>query len=406
MADKFAARGLGDRLAEAGLANAGRADEAQDRPLQLVGARLYREIFDDPVLDLFERIVVLVEHRLRRRNILADLGLLAPRQAQQHVEIVAHDGGLGRHRRHRLELLQLRRRLGAGFLGQFERRDLVGQLGDLIAFALVALIAELTLDRLQLLVEVIFALGLLHLALHAAFDLLLDLQHAKLALHEGEHHLESLGRIAFDQQRLLVGHLDLDVGGDRVGELARILNLAELHRGFGGQLAVELGIILELLDHRTHQRGHFGIGGVERLFTVVALQHFDVGSEIAVGLHQASQRGAALALDQHAHRAIGQFQQLQNDGGDADFVQIIAIGIVFARVELRDQENLLVGGHRRLQSRDRLVATNEQRHDHVGEHDDVAQRQHGIGVGGRRGLGRGERSFGHGYSGVASTTRA
>src|SRR5690606_25566227 len=55
LAHKFAPRGARDRLAEAGLAYAGRADEAQDRPLQLVGPRLHREIFDDAVLDLVER---------------------------------------------------------------------------------------------------------------------------------------------------------------------------------------------------------------------------------------------------------------------------------------------------------------------------------------------------------------
>ncbi len=65
LADELAPRRLGDRLAEAGLADAGRPDEAQDRPLQLVGARLHREIFDDPVLDLLERIMVLVEDGLR-----------------------------------------------------------------------------------------------------------------------------------------------------------------------------------------------------------------------------------------------------------------------------------------------------------------------------------------------------
>ena len=104
-------------------------------------------------------------------------------------------------------------------LRQLRLADLLGQLGELVA-ALLALVAELALDRLQLLVEIIFALRLLHLALDAAADLLLDLQHAELALHEGEHHLEPLRRIELDQQRLLVGDLDREVGRDRIGERA------------------------------------------------------------------------------------------------------------------------------------------------------------------------------------------
>src|SRR3546814_15257170 len=43
----FAAGRLGDRLGGRGLADARRADEAQDRSLDLRGARLHREIFND-----------------------------------------------------------------------------------------------------------------------------------------------------------------------------------------------------------------------------------------------------------------------------------------------------------------------------------------------------------------------
>src|SRR5258708_28945774 len=42
---------------------------------------------------------------------LLDLRLLRPRDREQPIEIVAHDGGLGRHRRHLPQLLELVRRL-------------------------------------------------------------------------------------------------------------------------------------------------------------------------------------------------------------------------------------------------------------------------------------------------------
>jgi NCS1 family nucleobase:cation symporter-1 len=58
------------------------------------------------------------------------------------------------------------------------------------------------------------------------------------------------------------------------------------------------------------------------------------------------QRGALLALDQHADGAVGQLQQLQHGGDHADVVERVAIGIVLGRIELRDEEDLLVGGHR------------------------------------------------------------
>ena len=53
-----------DRLAERGLADAGRTDQTQDRAGQLVGAALHREIFDDALLDLFEPEMVGVEDLL------------------------------------------------------------------------------------------------------------------------------------------------------------------------------------------------------------------------------------------------------------------------------------------------------------------------------------------------------
>jgi hypothetical protein len=54
----------GDRLAERSLADARRADEAQDRRLDLVDALLHREVLEDAFLDLLEAVVILVEHLL------------------------------------------------------------------------------------------------------------------------------------------------------------------------------------------------------------------------------------------------------------------------------------------------------------------------------------------------------
>jgi hypothetical protein len=49
---------------ERGLADARRADQAQDRRLDLVDALLHGEIFEDAVLDLLEAVVILVQHVL------------------------------------------------------------------------------------------------------------------------------------------------------------------------------------------------------------------------------------------------------------------------------------------------------------------------------------------------------
>ena len=60
-AHEFAVHGARDRLAERGLADAGRTDEAQDRRLALRRELAHGEIFDDAPLDLVEAVVVVVE---------------------------------------------------------------------------------------------------------------------------------------------------------------------------------------------------------------------------------------------------------------------------------------------------------------------------------------------------------
>jgi hypothetical protein len=77
------------------------------------------------------------------------------------------------------ELLQFGLGLLAASFGMPARLDLLlhlFQVGAFVAFA------QLLLDRLDLLVQVVLALALLHLALHAAADALLDLQDVEFGL--------------------------------------------------------------------------------------------------------------------------------------------------------------------------------------------------------------------------------
>ena len=62
---------------------------------------------------------------------------------------------------------------------------------------------------------------------------------------------------------------------------------------------------------------------------------------------------------------------------DAEIVERVAVGIVLARIELGDEEQFLVGGHRRFERGDRFLAADEQGNDAVRENDDVAKRKDG-----------------------------
>ena len=90
---------------------------------------MHGKVFDNAILHLFQRVVIGVQHFLRLADILLQLALLAPGQAQQHFEVVAYHRRFGAHGLHGAQLLQLAFGLGAGFLGKLGFLDLLGQFG-------------------------------------------------------------------------------------------------------------------------------------------------------------------------------------------------------------------------------------------------------------------------------------
>src|SRR5207247_10623443 len=82
-AHELAPHRLGDRAPQAGLADAGRADQAEDRGvaalgphravLALAGQLAHRQALDDPLLDLRPAVVVVVAPRLADREAEAAL---------------------------------------------------------------------------------------------------------------------------------------------------------------------------------------------------------------------------------------------------------------------------------------------------------------------------------------------
>ena len=215
-ADELAPRGPRDRAPETGLADTRRANEAEDRALQLGRTGLHREIFDNPLFHLFQPIVISVEHRLGLGQVFLDATFGAPRHAQQPVKIVAHNGRLGAHRAHAFQLLDLGFGLFARLFRQVGLGDPRFQFGNLVLA--VFAVTEFLLDRLHLLVQIVFTLGALHLTFDAGLDLLLDLKHRHFALHMAVDFFKPCAHIQRLQQRLFFGDLDAEVPGGQIGE--------------------------------------------------------------------------------------------------------------------------------------------------------------------------------------------
>ena len=252
--------------------------------------------------------------------------------------------------------------------GQLGLVDLVFEFGHLVAAVLA--FAELLLNRLQLLVEVVLALGLLHLALDAVADALLDLKDADLAFHVAEHLFQPFGHGLGFEQLLLLGDLQRQVRGDRVGELARIVDLVDRHQHLRRNLLVELDVLLELRDHGAGQRLDFLMRRPG-----VSSMTFGIGLKESLVLGKALDARALAAFDQHLDRAVRQLEELQHRADRADRVDIRGRRIVLRGVLLGDEQDLLIVLHHVFERPHRFLAADKERHDHVRENDDVAERQ-------------------------------
>ncbi len=146
--------------------------------------------------------MVLVEHRPRVLEVEVVLGRCVPRQRRDPLEVGADDAVLGRRRRQLLEPAELAVGRLARVLRQPGRVDLLAQLVHL-GLLLVAL-AELLLDRLQLLAQEVLALALFHLRLHLGLDLRAELDHLELAGEDLREPAQPLVDVDLLQQRLLL----------------------------------------------------------------------------------------------------------------------------------------------------------------------------------------------------------
>ena len=307
-----------------------------------------------------------VENLLSFGNILLDLALDPPRDRQQPIEIVAHHRRFRRHRRHLLELFELSQRLVLGFFRQLGVFDLFFELGDVVA---LVRIAKFFLNGLHLLIQIVLALCLLHLTFDTRTNLFLDLQNRDFAFHQCVDALKALGNRGGFKHVLLVGDFHRQVRSDGIGQLRVILDLANGAQNFRRDFLVELHIALELRNDRAGQcfKLIFGAGCIR--------DALDFGFEIIRVFDIACNFRAGAAFDQHFDSAVGELQQLQYGRKRAYLIDGIGRRIVVAGVLLSGKQDLLVGAHDFFKRRDRFLAPDKQRHDHIREDHDVAQWQ-------------------------------
>ena len=112
-----------------------------------------------------------------------------------------------------------------GLLGQSGRLDPLAQLVDL--GLLLVLLAELVLDRLQLLAQEVLALALVDLRLDLGLDLGAELDHLELAGEDLREAAQPLGDVDLLEQLLLLLGRDPQGAGDQVGERRRVVDVGD-----------------------------------------------------------------------------------------------------------------------------------------------------------------------------------
>ena len=117
-ADELAAHRPGDALAQAGLAHARRPDEAEDGAGDLGLELLDGQELEDAVLDVFQVVVVLVEHLAAVRDVQVVGGEDRPGQRHDPVEVGADDAVLGGGRGQLRQPVELAAGLLVHLLGQ------------------------------------------------------------------------------------------------------------------------------------------------------------------------------------------------------------------------------------------------------------------------------------------------
>ena len=240
-------------------------------------------------------------------------------------------------------------------------------------------LAELLLDRLELLAQHVLALGPVELGLDLGLDPRADRGDLELAGEDLREPPQPPRDVELLQQRLLLLGLDPQRARDQVRQGGRVLEVGDRDRELLGQVRDVLDDVPERLLDVAHERGQLRAlpGHVGRL----GHPRDEVG-RLARERLQADPRPG---LDQDPQRPVGDLEHARDRADDADGVQLVGPRRVDLRIARGDQREHAVGAEHVVDELDRALLPDRQRRQRVGERDRVAQREDRQRRGQRRG---------------------
>ena len=307
--------------------------------------------------------MILVEHAARFDGVETVRRGHRPRHVEQPVNVGAQHLVFGRCRPHAPEPVDLAHRDGVDVLRERCVLDALAQLGELVALAL----AQLLLDRLHLLAQVVLTLRVGHVLLRLRFDLALHFEERDLPRQRLLDSLELLQQVVLFEQRLFLFRLDVDERRQDVDEPQRIVDVhddaAQLLRQAGGQrerlfdqvldaadVRLDLDRPLDGLGHRRDPRAHRR-----------ARARDDVGA------------GARDPLDDDVDAAAC-LRHLPDDADGADAMQVVRPR-VFRLGVLQHEQHEAIGTERAVHAFDRHRTVDRQRLQRHGKRHGAAKRQ-------------------------------
>ena len=233
------------------------------------------------------------------------------------MRIDADLGRGGRDPAHAVDFLECAR---LDLVGHAGRLDLLAQLVDL--GLLRVLLTQLALDGLHLLAQDVLALGLVHLRLDFGLDAALELVDLDLVGEECRDELEPLDDVdRLEQLLALLGDSCPGEYADHVREQARLGDVAGSDGGLRGNGGPGLHVLLDLRLDRAHQRLDLDVRR-----RVSSASSSTRAADERLGLVEAEQPHALLALDDGPHRAVLELHDLRDLGQRADAIQLVGVG--------------------------------------------------------------------------------